>query len=63
MAATVTVSAAVVAVVIIIIKTIKTATTVKVCDLLSGVGRLLYLTIQPRRVAESSAFNNFIIAV
>jgi hypothetical protein len=42
---TITVSAAAVAAVIMIIKTIKTATTVKVRDLLSGVGRLPHPTI------------------
>jgi len=44
---TVTVLAAAVAAVIIITETIKTATTVKVRDLLSSVGRLPYPTIQP----------------
>ena len=46
-----------------ITETIKTATTVEIRDLPSGVGRLPYLTIQPRSVAESSAFNDLIIAV
>jgi hypothetical protein len=62
-ATTVTVLAAAVAEVTMIIETIKTATIVKVRNLLSGVGRLPHLAIQPRSAAESSAFNDLIIAV
>jgi hypothetical protein len=56
----VTVLAAAVAAVIMITEAIKTATTVKVHDLLNGIRHLPHLVIH---VAESSAFNNLMIAV
>jgi hypothetical protein len=50
-------------VVIIIIETIKTATIVKVRNLLSSVGYLPHLAIQPQSIAESSTFNSLLKAV
>lgn len=47
----------------IITETIKTATIVKVRDLPSGIGRLVYPMIQPRSKPKSSVFNELMIAI